>query len=95
MSTAVEPAVALPTPPFWFRQRQGKLEAAGPDLLRLTAPNLAEAFIGIREAAGGRWAPFLRFTTAGPDAATSPISYDHRADAWGAAFELYRVNVVI
>ena len=36
-----------PTPPFWFHQRQAKLEAAGSDVYRVTAPNAPEAFIGL------------------------------------------------
>jgi hypothetical protein len=82
-------------PPFWFKQRQGTAEAAGPDTYRLTAPNLGEAFIGIRAADGGRWRAALRSSADGPDVAVTEVEYGNADDAWGAAFELYRTNVVI
>lgn len=79
-----------PVPPFWFVQRQGKMEAAGTDAYRLTAPNMPEAFIAIRPGENGRYASALRLAADGPEvAATDPV-YDNTPDAWGAAFELYR-----
>ena len=100
-----------PTPPFWFRQRQGKAEPVEPTaekvtvphsskgqlpfLYRLTAPNLGEAFIGIRQAENGRWLPVLQRTAAGPDLAETAGEFATAQEAWDAAFELYRVQVVV
>jgi hypothetical protein len=84
-----------PTLPFWFRQRQGKAEVAEPGTYRLTAPNLAEAFVGIRQAENGRWLPVLKRTASGPDLAETPGEFATPQEAWGAAFELYRVHVVV
>jgi hypothetical protein len=84
-----------PTPPFWFRQRQGQMEPAGQDAYRLTAPNLGEAFISIRQTESGRWLPSLRLAAAGPDVAQGQLELDNPHDAWDAAFELYRVHVVV
>jgi hypothetical protein len=78
-----------PTPPFWFTQRQGKLEAAGDDLYKLTAPNLGEAFLGIR-ADGDRWRGFVWQTAAGPELSVTEASYESRPEAISTAFELYR-----
>ena len=82
------------TPPFWFNQRQGKFEPAGTDTYRLTAPNLKPAWISIRPA-DGRWSAALRLEEGGPDVATSGPDFAKAEDAWDAAFELYRVYVVI
>jgi hypothetical protein len=84
-----------PTLPFWFRLRQGKAEPAEPNLYRLTAPNLAEAFIGVRQAGDGRWLPQLKQTANGPDLAEAPENFATPQEAWEAAFELYRRHVVV
>ena len=84
-----------PTLPFWFRLRQGKAEPAGPDMYRLTAPNLAEAFIGIRQAENGRWLPVLKQTASGPDEAVASEGFATPQEAWEAAFEGYRLRVVV
>ena len=45
-----------PITPFWFKQRQLKCEPAGSDhLLRITGPNLGDAFIRIQQDENGRW----------------------------------------
>jgi hypothetical protein len=85
-------AVTLPT---WFKQRQGKAEEAGTDTFRLTAPNTPEALIGIRKADNGLWSSWIRTAADGPDLAASSPVYGNLGDAWGAAFELYRVNIII
>ena len=82
-------------PPFWFVQRQARAEPAGADTLRLTAPNLGEAFISIRQADNGRWSAALRQTADGPEVAATEGDYETPEDAWAAAFELYRTHVVI
>jgi hypothetical protein len=84
--------MADPAPPFWFLQRQGKTEASGPDIFKLTAPNLPPVFIGIRPNADGAFAAFLRTDAAGDDKAVTEAA--SAADAWGAAFELYRNHIV-
>jgi len=82
-------------PPFWFSMRQGKLESLGNDVYRLTAPNLKEAFIRIWQNEAARWVGAFRQTADGPDLAMTDVAYDNPADAWGAAFELYRNHVVL
>ena len=86
---------AQPIPPFWFRQRQGKIESAGPDTYRLTAPNAREAFISIRSNDNGLWLPVLRLSADGPDVAANPADLRTPQEAWEAAFELYRIHVVV
>ena len=59
--------------PMWFKQRQGKAEAAGENTYRLTGPNLREAFISIRKSDNGLWAASLSYAAGGPEiAATEP-----------------------
>jgi hypothetical protein len=81
--------------PFWFRQRQGKAEPIGENGLRLTAPNMAEAFIGIEKDADSQWRPVLRRTADGENLASTATSYDSPQEAWEAAFEIYRETVVV
>ena len=84
-----------PTVPFWFRQRQGKAEPAGPETYRLAAPNLGEAFIGIRQAQNGRWLPTLKQTADGPDLLAAAHEFATPQEAWEAAFEAYRVHFIV
>ena len=83
-----------PVPPFWFQQRQCKMEPAGENSYRLTAPNLGEAFIFIRRGENGRWSAGLKLTADGPGVGDSRADYEAEGDAWGAAFEIYRNEVV-
>jgi hypothetical protein len=55
---------------------------------------MKEAFIGIRADDSGGWIGFLRQTADGPDLDTSPGSSTTQ-DAWAAAFELYRIVLVV
>lgn len=75
--------------------RQGKAEAAGPNTLRLTAPNQGESFISILRQENGQYAAILKSAAEGPEIARSAVLYETQDDAWGAAFELYRTQVVI
>jgi hypothetical protein len=84
-----------PVPPFWFRQRQGKMEAVGADLYRVTAPNLQEAFVGIRQTESGGWRPVLKLQSDGPELEVPPVELQSRQDAWEAAFELHRQRLVV
>ena len=80
--------MALVTP-AWFKQRQGKVEQAAENLVKITGPNLREAFLGIRQE-NGRWQSFVRHQVDGPDLASSTRGTDVPYDAWEVAFELYR-----
>jgi hypothetical protein len=84
-----------PILPFWFKQRQAKAEAAGPDTYRLTAPNLRDAFISVRQDSEGLWGAALRLAADAPDVAGTTTAYATRGDAWDAAFELYRRQLVV
>lgn len=83
-----------PVPPFWFTMRQGKIEAAGDNMIRLKAPNSPEAIILIRKGENGLWAGALRKQSDGPDVTVTDPKYAQEADAWNAAFELYRTEIV-
>jgi hypothetical protein len=84
-----------PVLPSWFKQRQGKAEPAGENTLRLTAPNLGEAFLQLRADGEGRWSAALRQTADGADVAVTGPDFPSEKDAWEAAFELYRRYVVV
>jgi hypothetical protein len=84
-----------PTVPFWFRQRQGKMEPAGPDTFKLTAPNIAEALITIRQTGNGRWRSALQLQSEGPVVEAAPVDLESASEAWEAAFELYRRRMVV
>lgn len=83
-----------PVPPFWFRQRQGKMEAAGENTYKLTAPNLPEARIQISAATDGGWIGAVLEGANGPELERTRSTYADAQEAWQAAFELYRVNIV-
>ena len=34
-----------PVTPFWFKQRQCRMEPVGTDMVKVTGPNLGEAFL--------------------------------------------------
>jgi hypothetical protein len=84
-----------PILPFWFPLRQGKAEPVGEDCYRLTAPNLPPAFIQIRQAENSRWAASVRLGQDGPDLASTAPEFSTQNEAWAAAFELYRQQLVI
>jgi hypothetical protein len=81
--------------PQWFDMRQGKAEPAGPDTYRLTAPNMKEAFITIRQSGDDAWSAALRATADGPDLAVTPADFPTAPEAWESAFELYRRTFVV
>lgn len=83
-----------PIQPFWFKQRQAKLEPAGENTYKATAPQAADAFIGIRQADNGRWSAFLRTATEGPDLLVTEPEFENPGAAWEGAFELYRQHVI-
>jgi len=83
-----------PNTPFWFKQRQCKLEAAGENQYRVSAPNMNEAFLRV-EPADGRWRVALRRAADGPDVVTTGADFPTVERAWDAAFELLRNHVVV
>ena len=84
-----------PILPTWFKQRQAKADPTGTDTYRLTAPNLGEAFITIRQGENGRWSAALKQTADGPEAASTGPEFATPGEAWEAAFELYRLAVIV
>jgi hypothetical protein len=83
-----------PTLPFWFKQRQCKAEPAGSEhAVKVSGPNLGEAYLSITPADGGRWNAALRTTADGPAAATAE-GLPSAVAAWEAAFELFRDQVI-
>jgi hypothetical protein len=86
--------MALTTTPSWFKGRQGTAEAAGENSYRLTAPNVPEAFIGIRRHENGLYSAWLRTAADGPESASEPV-IETEYDAWEQAFELYREALLV
>jgi hypothetical protein len=84
-----------PILPTWFKYRQGRAEPAGENVLKLTAPNLPDAFISIRAAENGNWQGIYRTVADGPDVSVTQPEFVTPSEAWGAAFELYRNYVVV
>jgi hypothetical protein len=93
-----EEIIGMPEPivPFWFKQRQCKYEPAGGDyVLKVTGPNLGEAFIRIQQTESRRWQAAFRRSADGPDVAVTEPNIATEREAWDAAFELYRENVIV
>lgn len=84
--------MASPIEPFWFKQRQCKAEAQPDGALKVSGPNLAEAFLRVRPE-GDRWTAALRTQADGSDVAAAEAPTEQLA--WGAAFELYRQHVIV
>ena len=83
-----------PITPFWFKQRQAKAEEAAPNIVRVSGPNLQDAYVGIRAADNGGWTAFMRRQLDGPDVYATPASIDTAYAACEAAFEIYRTQLV-
>jgi hypothetical protein len=83
------------SPPFWFKNRQCKAEPIGEDTLKVTGPNLAEAFLRIAKGDGDHYLAALRMTADGQDVAVTPAEMKDPRAAWDAAFELYRTHVIV
>ncbi len=84
-----------PIEPFWFKQRQCKAEPAGDNGLRVSGPNLPETFLRIERAGDDRWRAALRLSADGPDASYTDAELKTPKEAWEAAFELYRVRMIV
>jgi hypothetical protein len=85
-----EASAMQPILPFWFKQRQAKLEPAGENTFKAVAPQQGEAYLLIRKADNNLWAAAVRQKPDGEDAAATPPEYETPGAAWDAAFELYR-----
>jgi len=83
------------TVPSWFKGRQGKAEAAGPDTYKLTAPNVRDAFVSVRRADNGRYVAALRLEPDGPEVEHSMAALEGEYDAWEQAFEMYRLRLIV
>jgi hypothetical protein len=85
-----------PILPFWFKQRQCKAEPAGSEnILKVSAPNLGEAFLRIEKAENQRWRAAIRTTPDGPDVTVTEPEFISPQVAWDAAFELFREKVIV
>jgi hypothetical protein len=86
----------LPISPFWFKQRQCKAESIGDDhTLKVSGPNLGEAFLHISRDENNHWRAAMRQTADGPEVAGTEAEFENTTDAWEAAFELYRTHVIV
>jgi hypothetical protein len=84
-----------PTLPFWFKQRQCKAEPTGSDfMLKVSGPNLPDAFLRIEQDANGQWKAAVRLSADGPDVSATDVEIPTPWEAWEAAFELYRLLVI-
>ncbi len=81
--------------PAWFKGRQGKAEEVRPGLVKLTAPNLREWYVGIRRHEMGGWTAFIRGEPDGADATSVELDPMPEQEAWDAAFEVYRTYAII
>jgi hypothetical protein len=63
-------------------------------MLRVTGPNLGEAFLLIEKGDNGLWKAGLRLAAAGPDVAATAAEAATEKQAWDAGFELYRLHVI-
>jgi hypothetical protein len=85
-----------PVVPFWFKQRQCKVEPAGDDnSVRVSGPNLGEAYLSIGRAENQLWRGILRLAPDGPEVSATPPELESPQDAWEAAFELYRTHLIV
>jgi hypothetical protein len=63
-------------------------------MLKVTGPNLGEAYVHIRSD-NGRWKAGLRTHPEGPDVANAEAEAPTEQAAWNAAFELYRQHFIV
>jgi hypothetical protein len=85
-----------PILPFWFKQRQCKAEPAGGDtMLKVSGPNLGDAYIYIQPADNQRWRAGVRPAPDAADVSTTPAEMRSPRQAWDAAFELYRTHAIV
>ena len=61
-----------PISPFWFKQRQCKAEPAGENTIKVSGPNLGEAYLHVRRD-NAHWKASLRLSADGPDVADAAL----------------------
>jgi hypothetical protein len=79
-----------PIEPFWFKQRQAKLEPAGDLMFKASAPQQGDIYLLIRGDDASRWSAAVRQSPDGADLASTSKEFPTQGEAWQAAFELYR-----
>ena len=79
--------------PSWFRYRQGIAEPAGEHCYKLRVPVIGAAFSRVR-AQEGRWQAAVAQAPDGPDLHATEPKFAQEAEAWHAAFELYKSTVI-
>jgi hypothetical protein len=85
-----------PIPPFWFKQRQCKAEPLnGGTMLKVSGPNLGEAYLYIQPVEAQRWRAGLRSAPDAADLRTTEAEMRSPQQAWNAAFELYRLQAIV
>jgi hypothetical protein len=85
-----------PILPFWFKQRQCRAEPVdGSKMLKVGGPNLGEAYLYIQPLENQGWRAGLRLTPDGADVRTVETDLSSPREAWDAAFELYRTQVIV
>jgi hypothetical protein len=80
--------------PFWFRQRQAKADELAKGSYKITGPNLPEGIVSIRIGDDLQWRGYLQAKADGPEVAVT-TDYRTAQEAMAAAFELYRINMIV
>lgn len=86
--------MSTPILPFWFKQRQCKAEPVGEQTVKVTGPNLGEAYLHVRRE-NDCWKASLRTSADGPDVASIDAEHATERSAWDGAFELYRERIIV
>jgi hypothetical protein len=86
-------AMSTPNPPFWFKQRQCKVEPVRDNMVKATGPNIGDAYLYIQHE-NNNWKGALRMAPDGPDVATADADFPNENAAWNVAFELYRTHLI-
>jgi hypothetical protein len=84
-----------PILPFWFKQRQARLEPAGENTFKAVAPQQGDAYLLIRQGDNQLWSAAVRLTADGEDVASTRPEFSTPGAAWDAAFELYRRLAIV
>lgn len=88
-----------PTLPFWMRQRQIVAEPVNEHTVRLTGPILPACEVTVQPGAGEETTGYLlrveKANEAGKEVIAEAKSSLPREEAWQAAFELYRQQVIV
>jgi hypothetical protein len=88
-----------PTLPFWMRQRQIVAEPVNEHTVRLTGPILPACEVTVQPGGNAENASYLlrveKVSDAGKEVLAEATSSLPREEAWQAAFELYRQQVIV